>query len=445
MRAFVVRGASVVNDGRTYQADVLVHGGRIERVAEEGIGNARGAEDINGEGLHLLPGAIDDQVHFREPGLTHKDDIQHGSAAAAAGGITSFMEMPNTVPQTLTQQLLAEKYALAAKSSVVNHSFYMGVGRGNMEEVLRTNPKTVCGLKAFLGSSTGDMVISDDHVLDDLFARAHMLLAIHAEDDPAIKREFEKAVAKYGEDIPMHEHWRIRSAEACYKSSSTSVARAKTFGTRLHVLHISTARELELFAPGPLENKRITAEACVHHLWFTDADYASKGSLLKWNPAVKTKEDRDAIRRAVNDGRIDVVATDHAPHTLEEKALPYAKCPSGGPLVQHALVAMLEMMHEGVFTLEQVVEKMCHAPARMFQVKERGYVREGFKADLVLVDLDKPWAVAKSNLLYKCGWSPFEGQRFRSKVMSTWVNGTLVYDGNSVDTNVRGERLTFDR
>ena len=445
MSAFVVRDALVVNDGATLQADVLVRDGRIERVAAEGIGAVKNARDFDAKGRYLLPGAIDDQVHFREPGLTHKEDIAHGSAAAAAGGITSFMEMPNTVPQTLTQELLEAKYALGAASSVVNHSFYMGVGRNNMDEVLRTDPSTVCGLKAFLGSSTGDMVISDQHVLDDLFARAHMLLAIHAEDDPTIKRELDKALVKYGEDIPMHEHWRIRSAEACYASSSASVARAKAFGTRLHVLHISTARELELFDPGPLEGKKVTAEACVHHLWFTEADYATKGSLLKWNPAVKTIEDRDAIRRAVNEGRIDVIATDHAPHTLQEKALPYTKCPSGGPLVQHALVAMLELMHEGIFTLEQVVEKMCHAPARLFAVEDRGYVREGYKADLVLVDLDAPWTVTRDNLLYKCGWSPFEGTRFRSRVLNTWVNGNMVYADGKVDPTVRGERLTFAR
>ncbi len=445
MSAFVIRDAQVVNEGRTVRADVLVRGGHIERVATEGIGSAGTAIDIDAKGRHLLPGAIDDQVHFREPGLTHKDDILHGSAAAAAGGITSFMEMPNTVPQTLTQELLEAKYAMGAASSVVNYSFFMGCGPHNIEEVLRTDPRTVCGLKAFLGSSTGDMVIGDERVLDELFRRAHMLLAIHAEDDPTIARELQARIDRYGVDIPMEEHPRIRSAEACYRSSSTSVARAKAFGTRLHVLHISTARELELFDPGPLEAKRITAEACVHHLWFTDAQYATLGPRIKWNPAVKTEEDREAIRRAVNEGRIDVVATDHAPHTLEEKALPYTKCPSGGPLVQHALVAMLELMHKGVFTLEHVVEKMCHAPARLFAVKDRGYVREGYKADLVLVDLDAPWTVTKENVLYKCGWSPFEGQRFRARVLNTWVNGRMVYADGKVDLGARGERLLFAR
>ena len=445
MSAFVLRDALVVNEGRTFHADVLVRAGCIERVAEEGIGAVKSARDFDAKGRHLLPGAIDDQVHFREPGLTHKEDILHGSIAAAAGGITSFMEMPNTVPQTLTQDLLAAKYALGASSSVVNHSFYMGVANDNLEEVLRTDPKTVCGLKAFLGSSTGNMLVDDPVTLDRLFREAHMLIAVHAEDEPMIRANMARAVQRWGEAIPMEEHPRIRNAEACYASSSHAVALAKEHGTRLHVLHISTARELELFDAGPLEGKKVTSEACVHHLWFTDAQYATLGSRIKWNPAVKTKEDRDAIRRAVSEGRIDVVATDHAPHTLEEKALPYAKCPSGGPLVQHALVAMLEMMQDGVFTLEQVVEKMCHAPARLFAVKERGFVREGFKADLVLVDLDAPWTVAKENLLYKCDWSPFEGQRFRARVLNTWVNGSLVFTEGKVDGNVRGERLLFNR
>ncbi|MBK7384865.1 MAG: dihydroorotase [Flavobacteriales bacterium] len=443
MKGVVLRDVHVVDGGRVFPADVLVRGDRIERVAEEGIGSVSNAEDHDGKGRHLLPGAIDDQVHFREPGLTHKEDIAHGSAAAAAGGITSYMEMPNTDPQTLTQELLAAKYALGAASSVVNYSFYMGVANDNMDEVLKTDPRTVCGLKAFLGSSTGNMLVDDPVTLERLFHEAHMRIVIHAEDEGTIRANMQRAVERWGEDIPLAEHPRIRSAEACFRSSSNAVALAKEHGTRLHVLHISTARELDLFDPGPLDGKRITAEACVHHLWFTEKDYAKKGALIKWNPAVKSSEDRDAIRRAVNEGRIDVIATDHAPHTLEEKAQKYAKCPSGGPLVQHALVAMLEMMHDGVLTLEMVVEKMCHAPARLFAVKERGYVREGFKADLVLVDLDAPWTVTKENLLYKCGWSPFEGQRFRARVLNTWVNGRMVYADGKVDRSVRGERLLF--
>lgn len=445
MNNWLLHDVKVVDEGRVTQADVLVRGGIIERVAPEGIGSARAVQELDANGRHLLPGAIDDQVHFREPGLTHKEDIAHGSAAAVAGGITTFMEMPNTIPQTLTQELLERKYALGAASSVANYSFYMGAGNSNADEVLRTDPRTVCGVKAFLGSSTGDMLVDNEQTLDRLFREVKLLMAVHAEDEPTIRRNMAEAVAKYGEEIPIAQHPLIRSAEACWLSSSHAVARAREYGTRLHVLHISTARELELFAPGPLEGKHITAEACVHHLWFTDADYASKGKLIKWNPAVKTAADRDAIRRAVKEGRIDVVATDHAPHTLEEKALPYAKCPSGGPLVQHALPAMLEMMHQGIFTLGEVVDKMCHAPARLFQVKDRGYVREGYHADLVLVDLDAPWTVSRRNLLYKCGWSPFEGQAFRSRVLRTWVNGQLAYTDGKVDGTVRGMRLMFDR
>lgn len=445
MNNWLIRDVKVVNDGRIFPADVLVRNGRIDQVNEQGIGKAVGAQELDGKGRTLLPGAIDDQVHFREPGLTHKEDIAHASAAAAAGGVTSFMEMPNTVPQTLTQELLEQKYLLGSASSVVNYSFYMGISNDNLDEALQTDPRTVCGLKAFLGSSTGNMLVDDPDTLDQLFRKAHMLLAIHAEDEATIRANMQRAVERWGDAIPMEEHPRIRSAEACYKSSSNAVQLARTHGTRLHVLHISTARETELFEPGDLSNKRITAEACVHHLWFTDADYASKGASIKWNPAVKSVGDREAIRQAVKDGRIDVVATDHAPHTLEEKQAVYAKCPSGGPLIQHSLVAMLELMHQGVFSLQQVVDKMCHAPARLFNVQDRGFIREGDHADLVLVDLDAPWTVTKENLLYKCGWSPFEGQQFRSKVMNTWVNGSMVFANGEVDRSIRGQRLTFDR
>jgi dihydroorotase len=444
MNSVLIRNAVVVNDGMTFNADVLVRDGFIERVAPEGIGDTR-VPECDAAGRLLLPGVIDDQVHFREPGLTHKDDIAHASAAAAAGGVTSFMEMPNTNPQTLTQELLEQKYALGAESSVVNYSFYMGVSNDNLDEVLRTDPATVCGLKAFLGSSTGNMLVDDPSTLDELFRRAHLLLAIHAEDESTVRANMQAAVARWGEDIPMDQHPLIRNAEACYKSSSHAVALAKEHGTRLHVLHISTAREIELFTPGPLEKKHITAEACVHHLWFSDADYAEKGAFIKWNPAVKSAADRTAIRQAVIDDRIDVIATDHAPHTLEEKAGPYAKCPSGGPLIQHSLVAMLELEAQGVFTLAQVVEKLCHAPARLFNVDRRGHIREGYHADLVLVDRDTPWVVDRSNLLYKCGWSPFEGQRFGSRVVRTWVNGRAVFADGAMDRSVRGQRLRFDR
>ncbi len=445
MNNWLIRNAQVVNEGRTFAADVLLRDGFIERVAEEGITDARGTIEVDATGKHLLPGCIDDQVHFREPGLTHKDDIAHGGAAAVAGGITSFMEMPNTVPQALTQQLLADKYVMGAATSVANFSFFMGVGNSNIDEVLRTDPRTVCGLKAFLGSSTGDMLVDDERALDRLFREAHLILAVHAEHEPTVKANLAKAIAEYGENIPVEVHPVIRDAEACYRSSSAAVARAREHGTRLHVLHISTARELELFTAGPLKNKRITAEACIHHLWFDEHAYQAKGTLVKWNPAIKTGADRSAIRQAVLDDRIDVIATDHAPHTLEEKALPYAKCPSGAPMVQHALVTILELVHQGVITLERVVEKMCHAPARLFDVSRRGYIREGHHADLVLVDLSAPWAVSKANLLYKCGWSPLEGQRFQSRVLRTWVNGNLVWDGERVNTSMRGQRLLFDR
>ncbi|MBK6543270.1 MAG: dihydroorotase [Flavobacteriales bacterium] len=441
----LIRAARMVNEGRTIEADVLFRHGVIDRIATEGIGSASSVDEVRAEGMLLLPGAIDDQVHFREPGLTHKEDIAHGSAAAVAGGVTSFMEMPNTDPQTLTQELLTAKYALGAASSVANYSFYMGVGNTNMDEVLRTDPRSVCGLKAFLGSSTGNMLVDAPGILERLFREAHMLLAVHAEHEPTIRSNMAAALERWGEGIPMEQHPMIRSEEACYRSSSMAVALAKEHGTRLHVLHISTARELDLFTPGPLENKRITAEACVHHLWFTDADYATKGALLKWNPAVKRAADRDAVRQAVRDGRIDVVATDHAPHTLEEKARPYAQCPSGGPLVQHSLVAMLELARQGQFTVEEVVEKMCHAPARMFQVERRGYLREGYQADAVLVDPNAPWTVDRTNVISKCGWSPFEGQQFHTRVLRTWVNGQLAYANGQVNDRVRGERLSFDR
>lgn len=445
MNGWLIRGARVVNEGRTYEADVLVRDDRIERLAPEGIGAVSGVNEVDADGKYLLPGCIDDQVHFREPGLTHKDDITHGAVAAVAGGVTSFMEMPNTVPNTLTQELLEEKYRIAARSSVANYSFFMGVSNTNMDEVLRTDPRTVCGLKAFLGSSTGDMLVNEERSLDELFRKAHMILAVHAEDEPTIRANTAAAVARYGNNIPVEEHPYIRSAEACWLSSSRAVARAKEHGTRLHVLHISTARELELFAPGPVEGKRITAEACVHHLWFTQEDHTRLGTRIKWNPAVKTAVDREALRRAVAEGRIDVVATDHAPHTLGEKAEPYLRCPSGAPLVQHSLVAMLELTRQGVFSIEQVVERMSHMPARLFQVKDRGFIRAGAFADLVLVDLNDPWTVSADNILYKCGWSPLEGQRFHARVRKTWVNGRLVHSDGVVDRTLRGERLLFDR
>ncbi len=405
-----------------------------------------GAEVIDAYGLHLIPGVIDDQVHFRDPGLTHKADLYTESKAAVAGGITSFMEMPNTIPQALSQEILGKKYELGAEKSFANYSFYMGASNDNLEEILKTDPKTVCGIKVFMGASTGNMLVDNPETLDGIFSRAPTLVAVHCEDEPIIQENTRILRDRLGEDIPISYHPMIRSEEACYRSSSFAVELAEKHNTRLHVLHLSTARELELFDnPIPLEDKKITAEVCVHHLWFHEGDYDRLGTFIKWNPAIKSMEDRDALLKGLLADKIDVVATDHAPHTIEEKTNPYFKAPSGGPLVQHALVAMLELFHRGAISIEKVVEKMCHAPAKCFRIKNRGFIREGFAADLVLVDLNDPWRVEKDNVLYKCGWSPFEGEEFHSKVSHTFVNGKLVYKQGNIDESVRGERLLFDR
>lgn len=441
----VIRNARIVNEGRIIEGDVLIKNGRIEKVGGviEVTGDAR---EIDAKSCYLLPGAIDDQVHFREPGLTHKGEIYTEARAAVAGGITSYMEMPNTVPQATTQALLEEKYQRAAVCSLANYSFFMGTTNHNLDEVLRTDPKNVCGIKIFMGSSTGDMLVDNESVLESVFSQTPLLIATHCEDESTIKANLEAARVTYGELVPPSQHPVIRSAEACYLSSSFAVQLARKHGTRLHVLHISTARETFLFQNDiPLEQKRITSEACIHHLWFTDHDYLSKGNLIKWNPAVKSAADREEIRKAVLDNRIDVIATDHAPHTKEEKAAPYFKAPSGGPLVQHALVAMLDFVHEGWISIERVVEKMAHAPAVLFRIADRGFIREGYMADLVLVDLNQEWSVSSSNILYKCGWSPFEGHTFKSKVLKTFVNGELVYDNGVFNESVFGQRLKFNR
>jgi dihydroorotase len=394
----------------------------------------------------LFPGAIDDQVHFREPGLTHKGDLHTESRAAVAGGITSYMEMPNTVPSAVTIPKLEEKYARAAQVSMANYSFFMGTTNTNLEEIKRVNPQTMCGVKIFMGSSTGDMLVDDPDALEAVFRNSPTIIATHCEDDPMIKVNAAKYREQYGDEIPVHLHPLIRSAESCYKSSSFAVDLAKRTNARLHILHISTAKELELFRNDiPLKEKRITAEACIHHLWFCDEDYAEKGSLIKWNPAIKTAADRDAIRAALLDGRIDVVATDHAPHTLEEKARNYFNCPSGGPLVQHSLVAMLEFVQRGLMTPAFVAEKLSHAPATLFEVKDRGYIREGYFADLVLVHMNSPWTVSRNGLYYKCGWSPFEGTTFHASVDSTFVNGTRVYHRGKFEEEFIGQRLEFNR
>ena len=444
MSTILIKAATIVNEHKQYIADVLIKDGLIDRI--DSVIDAQADEIINAEGLHLLPGCIDDQVHFREPGLTYKADIYSESRAAVAGGITSFMEMPNTVPNTLTQELLEDKYQIASRNSLANYSFFMGASNNNLDEVLRTDISKVCGIKVFMGSSTGNMLVDDPHTLEKLFAQSPMLIATHCEDEATIKSNLAHYKQLLGENIPVRMHPKIRSAEACYLSSSMAVELAKKHNTRLHILHISTERETHLFDNTiPLKDKRITAEACIHHLWFTDADYETKGNYIKWNPAVKTEADRDGILRAVLDGRIDVIATDHAPHTIEEKEQPYLQAPSGGPLVQHALPAMLELYHHGKISLEQIAEKMAHNVATLFQIEKRGFIREGYWADLVLLDLNKPWNVNKSNILYKCNWSPFEGNTFRSQVAYTLISGNLAYANGSFIEGEAGKRLTFNR
>lgn len=442
----VINNAFIINEGSIFKGSLKIENGIITQISKENITAPIEGKVIDATGKYLMPGVIDDQVHFREPGLTHKADIHSESRAAVAGGITSYMEMPNTIPQTLTQELLEKKYEKASTHSYANFSFFMGASNNNLEEVLKTNPKNVCGVKVFMGSSTGDMLVDDKVVLEELFSKCKLLIASHCEDETTIRENSKKYKELYGENVPIECHPEIRSVDACFISSSYAVELAKKHGTRFHVLHISTAKETNLFSNKiPLKEKRITAEACVHHLWFDDSQYADKGTLIKWNPAVKSANDRDAVFNALLDDRIDIVATDHAPHTVEEKSNSYFNAPSGGPLVQHALVSMLEHYHNGKITLEKIVEKMCHAPADCFQVSKRGYIREGFYADLVLFDLHSPWTVDKENILYKCNWSPFEGVTFKSAVTHTFVNGDLVYCEGHIDDNIRGVRLLFDR
>ena len=440
----LLKNAQIVNEGSIYKADLLIEGERIAKIAPSIIDDT--AEMFDLKGKFLLPGLVDDQVHFREPGLTHKGRIYTEARAAVAGGITSFMEMPNTNPQALTQELLEDKYKIGAKDSLANYSFFMGASNENLAEVLKTDPKQVAGVKIFMGSSTGNMLVDDKEVLNSIFSKCKMLIAVHCEDEESIRANSAKMKAEYGEDLPIRFHPVIRNAEACYTSSSMAVTLAKKHDTRLHILHISSAKETELFRNDiPLKEKKITAEACIHHLWFDDSSYEEKGTLIKWNPAVKSLADKEAIWAALLDDRIDIIATDHAPHTLEEKQNTYFKAPSGGPLVQHALVAMLEFYHQGEVSMEWIVNKMCHAPADCFQLKERGFIKEGFYADLVVVDIQKAWTVAKENILYQCAWSPFEGQEFKSSVSQTFVNGNLVYNEGVFDESTRGMRLEFDR
>ena len=440
----ILRSATIVNEGKQQIADVYIKDGIIQKIGAN-LSAVENTKEYNLEGKYLLPGCIDDQVHFREPGLTHKANIGTESRAAVAGGITSFMEMPNTVPNALTQELLQEKYDIASKTSIANYSFFMGASNDNLDEVLKTDGKNVCGVKIFMGSSTGNMLVDREQTLEGLFAKVPpMLIATHCEDEATVRANIEKYKAIYGEDVPVELHPIIRSEEACYLSSSLAVRLAKKFNTRLHILHISTAKELELFDNTiQLEQKMITAEACIHHMWFSDEDYKSKGNFIKWNPAVKTANDRDAIFQGVLDNKIDVIATDHAPHTIEEKGQSYFKAPSGGPLVQHALQAMLEKVKQGKITIERVVEKMAHAPAILFNIQNRGFIREGYFADLVVVDAI-PQTVAKENILYKCGWSPFEGTTFSHSIIKTFVNGNLVFENGKIIEGTTGARMTFN-
>lgn len=444
MSTILIKNAQVVNEGEVKAQDLLIKNGRIEKIA--GTIDATADKEINAEGLHLFPGLIDDQVHFREPGLTHKANIFTESRAAVAGGTTSFMEMPNTVPNTLTQKLLQDKYDIAQDSSLANYSFFMGAANDNLDEVLKTNPRDVCGIKIFMGSSTGNMLVDNEQSLEAIFSQAPTLIATHCEDEATIQANLAAYKEKYGDNVTIEMHPLIRSAEACYLSSSKAVELAKKNNTRLHILHISTAKETGLFDNSiPLEQKRITAEACIHHLWFSDADYKTKGNFIKWNPAVKTADDRDAILKAVLDGHIDVIATDHAPHTIEEKSQAYLQAPSGGPLVQHALQALIDLVKQGKMTLEQLVQKSAHNTATLFQIEQRGYIREGYWADLVLVDLNKPYTVNKSNILSKCGWSPFEDYTFSSTIEHTLVSGNIAYSNGAIVEVGSGHRLLFNR
>ena len=443
MSNYLLKNGTVVNEGESKQYDVLIRKNRIEKIGKNLSDDSAIVIDLSGK--YIMPGCIDDQVHFREPGLTHKGNIYSESRAAVAGGITSFMEMPNTSPNATTQELLEDKYQIAKTHSIANYSFFMGATNDNLDEVLKTNASEVCGIKVFMGSSTGNMLVDNEKTLAGLFSNVPMLIATHCEDEQTIQKNLADAKLKYGTEIPIELHPVIRNEEACYLSSSLAVHLAERHGARLHVLHISTAKETELFNNQlSLKDKKITAEACVHHLWFSEEDYASKGTFIKWNPAVKTISDREGIWKALLDNRIDVVATDHAPHTIEEKKNNYLNAPSGGPLVQDALISMMEHVKKGKITIERVVEKMAHNPAILFRIKERGFIREGYYADIVVVDPSRSYLVQQSNILYKCGWSPFEGYTFSSSINKTFVNGEIVYENNKVAEGANGMRLSFN-
>ena len=442
----LIKNASLVNEGTVLVCDVLIEGEIIKEISNQIEDFPQNTNIIDATGKFLIPGIIDDQVHFREPGLTQKANIASESRAAVAGGITSFIEMPNTVPQATTQELLEDKFQIAAKDSYANYSFMMGGTNDNLEELLKTNPKNVAAIKLFLGSSTGNMLVDNEEVLEKIFSSTKLLIAVHCEDETTIKNNLDKQKSIYGDNIPIEMHPVIRSAEACYKSSSKAIELAKKTGARLHVFHLSTEIETDLFTNEiPLEEKQITAEVCIHHLWFDDRDYKEKGTFIKWNPAVKSEKDKEGLWKALLDDRIDVIATDHAPHTLEEKNQVYTKAPSGGPLVQHGILAMMEAVRQEKISIEKVIEKMCHNPARLFKIEKRGFVKKGYFADLVLIDARKTQTVSKENILYKCGWSPFEGTTFHSEVTHTFVNGHLIYHNGVFNDHKKGKRLLFER
>jgi dihydroorotase len=447
MSSILIKNATIINEGKTFRSDLFIVDELIKYFGSTNqINIPSGTRIIDATGLLLIPGVIDDQVHFREPGLTHKGDIFSESRAAVAGGVTSYMDMPNTNPQTITIDILNDKFRIGSENSFANYSFYLGATNTNLGEVLRVDPAAVCGIKLFMGSSTGNMLVDNETSIRALFARTLLPITAHCEDEPIIRKNSEIYREKYGEDVPVKMHPLIRSREACFRSSSHAVNLAREYNTRLHILHLSTADELKLFSNDlPLDQKRITGEVCVHHLWFDESSYDNLGTLIKWNPAIKTRFDRDALINGVNNNLIDIVATDHAPHTLPEKENTYFKAPSGGPLIQHSLVAMLELWHRKIFSLEKIVEMMCHNPAILFNIRKRGFIREGYQADLCLIDPSNPWSISKENILYKCGWSPFEGITFQSKVVQTIVNGTIVYDNGVINNDYRGQRLMFDR
>ena len=442
----LLKDATIINEGLKFKGSVLISEERINKIFPQVIPSdfdLKGVEIINATGLYLIPGVIDDQVHFREPGLTLKGDIRTESRAAVAGGVTTFMEMPNTNPQAVTQEILEEKYKRASEVSAANYSFYMGATNDNLAEVLKTDPKNVCGIKVFMGSSTGNMLVDDEKTLSEIFKQAPTLIATHCEDEKTILKNIEIARGRYGENVPMSRHAHIRSDEACYISSSKAIELASKFDTRLHVLHLTSAKEMSLFKTGKVSDKKITAEVCVHHLWFDEMDYIKLGTKIKWNPSIKSKKDKEALWEALLSDKIDVIATDHAPHTMEEKNNTYFKAPSGGPLVQHSLVAMLEMSRKGFISIEKVIQKMCHAPADLFRIEKRGYIREGYFADLVLIDPNKSWIVSPENILYKCGWSPFEGIEFSNKVVATYINGVPAFKNDKINEFVKGKRISF--